>query len=87
MSVSRSGAVFTYTYSSALAAGTYAVSVQLHGAQDMGFSGNTTMPVIVVLTSTNTAFTFEFVNLSGGAALTPTGTSITIDFQTITQSL
>jgi hypothetical protein len=39
--------------------------------------------MIVVLSSTNTAFTFEFVDVSGGTILTPTPTSVTIDYITV----
>jgi hypothetical protein len=55
----------------------------LHGAQNLGFTGNGNMPMIVVLSSTNTAFTFEFVDVSGGTVLTPTPTSVTIDYITV----
>ena len=75
--------MFSYTYPSALTAGTYVVQFTLHGAQSLGFTGNGTMPLPVVLTSTNTGFTFEFVDVSGGAVLNPTPTSVTIDYHTI----
>jgi hypothetical protein len=59
VAVSKSGNTYTYTYPTALAAGTYAVLVQLRGAQNLGFTGNATMPYLTILTSTNTGFTFE----------------------------
>jgi hypothetical protein len=41
------------------------------------------MPMIVVLSSTNTAFTFEFVDVHDGTVLTPTPTSVTVDYTTV----
>ena len=75
--------VFSYTYPSALTAGTYTVQFSLHGAQNLGFTGNAVMPLPVVLTSTNTGFTFEFIDVNGGAVLNPTPTAITVDYHTI----
>ncbi len=78
--------IFQYVYASALPAGTYAANVQLQGAQNPGFTGNTTMPGIVVLSSSNTTLTFQFVNYNGGAVLNPTPTAFTIDFIVAAQS-
>jgi hypothetical protein len=40
--------------------------------------------MIVMLTSTNTGFTFEIVNVLGtGAVLTPSGASYTFDYITM----
>ena len=72
--------IFSYTYVTALPAGTYASNVTLHGPQNPGFTGNGTMPGIVVVSSTNTGFSFEFVNYNGGGVLNPTPTSFTVDF-------
>lgn len=83
VTASRTVAVFTVTYGTALAAGTYTTQVTLHGAQNLGFGGNSTMPMIVVLSSTNTAFTFEFVDVTNGNALTPTPISVTVDYTTV----
>jgi hypothetical protein len=67
-----------------LAAGTYVTTVAIHGNQNLGFSGNATQGHIVVLTSTNTGFTFDFEDLSTGLALTPAAglTTLQIDFHT-----
>ncbi|TML61749.1 MAG: hypothetical protein E6G22_09070 [Actinobacteria bacterium] len=88
MAATKSGNTYTYTYPTALAAGTYVVHVGLHGAQSMGFSGNGTMPFPTVLTSTNTGFTFEFEDLSNGGvlALTSAPASLNIDYQTLLQN-
>ena len=67
----------------ALAAGTYTTQLMLHGAQNPGFTGNATMPMIVMLTSTNTGFTFEFIDVNGGTVLNPAPTTFTIDYHTL----
>ena len=48
------------------------------------------MPMLSVLTSTNTGFTFQFVDMDNGTAEVPTataGTTLSIDFVTAVQSL
>jgi hypothetical protein len=80
--VANTSNIFKYTYVTPLAAGTYATTVMLHGAQNPNFTGNGTMPGIVVLTSTNTDFTFEFIDYAGGGVLNPAPTTFTVDFVT-----
>ena len=89
VSASRSGNVFSFTYTTPLPSGTYATQVILHGAQNPNFSGNPMMPMLVVLTSTTTGFTFEFIDLDVGTVLAPVAgyTTATIDFVTIQQNL
>jgi hypothetical protein len=68
----------------ALSPGTsFATTVTLHGAQNLGFGGNGTMPGIAIVLSTNTGFTFQFFDYSGGGALTPTPATLNIDYITI----
>ena len=84
MNATLSGSVYTVTYGTALAAGTYTTQVKIRGLQATGLTiGNTTAPIIVTLTSTNTAFTFQFMNLANGAALTPTLTPLVVDYITM----
>lgn len=66
----KSSNTHTYTYGTALPAGTYVTTVAIFGNQNLGFTGNGTQGHIVVLTSTNTGFTFDFEDLSGGTQLT-----------------
>jgi hypothetical protein len=80
----KSGNTFSFTYTNALAAGTYTTLVSIHGNQNLGFTGNGTQGHIVTLTSTTTGFTFDFEDLSGGGALTPGAiTTLQIDYITI----
>ena len=80
---SKSGAQFTVTYGATLIGTSFATTVQLHGLQTTGFSSNTTMPIIVVLTSTASGFTWEFEDLNSALALTPSPTSMIVDYITV----
>ena len=56
----------------------------------MGFGGNDNMPLVTILSSTTTGFTFEFVDTSSGNAEVPSsgaGTTLPVDFVTSAQSL
>jgi hypothetical protein len=88
VAATKSGNTYTYTYPTALAAGTYAVHVQPHGAQSLGFTGNAVMPYITIVSSTNTGFTFEFEDLNGGAVLSLASApaSLNIDYLTLLQN-
>jgi hypothetical protein len=59
----------------------------LHGAQNPGLTASGIRPAIVVLTSSNTSITFEFVDYASGSVLNPTATTLSIDFIVAAQSL
>jgi len=85
--VAGTSKIFSYTYLTALPAGTYVVTVMLHGSQNPDFTGNGTMPLIVLVATTdNTKFSFEFIDTDNGTLLDPVPTSFTVDFITVLQN-
>ena len=64
------------------------MNVKPHGAQSLGFTGNSTMPFLTIVSSTNTGFTFEFEDLNSGAVLSLASApaSLNIDYITLLQN-
>jgi hypothetical protein len=87
VTATKTTTTFSYTYATALPAGSYGVNVDLYGLQNVNFGGNTTMPMIVVTASTNTGFSFQIMDADDGTALTTTLTSLKVDFTATQQSL
>jgi hypothetical protein len=84
-SATKVGNTYTFTYPIALPAGTYITEVMINGNQNLGFSGNPTQGHLVMVSSTNTGFVFEFEDLSSGniLALTNAPATLAVVFQTL----